>query len=124
MPKLSNQSLAAIAFLNLRAAGVGTPSATVGAARACAGVWAWAVAHQDLDLEQWPTQVEYARYWKVNERTVRRELDRFSKAFPNEDGPERLARWLLSEVHQRLNREDASPALSVRAPDWALPVAA
>ena len=118
-------TLTEVAYLNLKATGMGTPSAMVNASRAVAAICAWAIAYQDSDSDEWPTQVEYARYWKVNERTVRRELDRFCAAFPSEESPERLARHLLSEMHgRRLKRDDFSPGLSARAPDWALPAAA
>ena len=116
--------LTGIAYLNLKAQGMGTTKAMLGAARACETICGWAMAYQLGEFESWPTQVQYAEYWKVNERTVRRELDRFHAAFPGEESPERLARWLISEVKGRLDRDDFSPALSVRAPEWALPAAA
>jgi hypothetical protein len=116
--------LTGVAYLNLKAKGWGTTKSMLGAAKACETICAWAIAYQLGDFDEWPTQVEYARYWKINERTVRRELDRFHEAFPGEESPERLARWLASEVKGRMSRDDFSPALSVRAPEWALPVAA
>jgi hypothetical protein len=119
-----NLPLTGVAYLNLKAGGAGTTKAILDAAKACETICAWAIAHQQLGLgEDWPTQVQYAEYWKINERTVRRELDRFCKAFPGEENPERLARWLQS-VTGTLSRDDFSPALSVRAPGWAAPVAA
>jgi hypothetical protein len=120
-----NLPLTGVAYLNLKARGAGTTKAILDAAKACETICAWAIAHQQLALgEDWPTQVQYADFWKINERTVRRELDRFCKAFPDEDSPERLARWLQSVYASRLKRDDFSPALSTRAPEWALPVAA
>jgi hypothetical protein len=117
--------LTGVAYLNLKAQGVGTTRAILDAAKVCETIVCWALAHQDLALgADWPTQIQYAEYWKINERTVRRELDRFSKAFPREESPERLARWVQSVAAERLNRDDFSPALSTRAPGWALPVAA
>jgi hypothetical protein len=116
--------LTGVAYFNLKGQGWGNTKSLMGAAKACETVYSWAIAYHFGDFEEWPTQVEYAEFWKINERTVRRELERFHAAFPNEESPERLARWFISEVKGRMSRDDFTPALSVKAPDWALPAVA
>ena len=49
----------------------------------------WAMVREDLGRR--PMVHEYATWWKVSERTAWREMARFSEAFPEEDGPDRLA---------------------------------
>ena len=109
------QTLGEVAFLNLRAAGYSTVRAMKGAADALAtaGTLAIAAAHSDNGF---PTQAEYAAYWKQSERSAQREWERFRKAFPQEDGPERLAKILLSQYTRRVSeREDPSIAFALPA---------
>lgn len=104
--------LTAIAFLNLQAAGEGKLRSYKHAAEACEPIWLLAYARHKLD--HWPTQAEYAAFWKISERSAQREWALFRRGFPTEESPERLARWLYSEVAARI--EDRSTALSVIAP--------
>ena len=109
------QTLGEVAFLNLRAAGYSTVRAMKGAADALATAGALAIVASKSD-NGFPTQAEYAAYWKQSERSAQREWERFRKAFPNEEGPEHLARWLASEYGRRLaQREDPSIAFSLPA---------
>ncbi len=65
-------------------------------------------------IGHYPTQLEYANYWDITDRTAQREWALFRRAFPQEESPERLARWVLSEMSGRIENE--SSALSVSAP--------
>ena len=103
--------------LNLQRAGVGRLKAIRRSADACATVWAFAYEKHKTDV--WPTQAEYADYWRISERSAQREWAVFREAFPGEDSPERLARWLLSEVSSHI--EDQSSALTVTAPPDLVP---
>jgi len=109
--------LTAVAFLNLQHAGVGRLKAMRRSADACATIWAFAYVKHKTDT--WPTQAEYADYWRISERSAQREWAVFREAFPGEDSPERLARWMLSEMSARI--EDQSSALTVTAPADLIP---
>jgi hypothetical protein len=86
-----------------------------GAADALATAGALAIAAA-RSANGFPTQAEYAAYWKQSERSAQREWERFRKAFPSEEGPERLARLLVAEYSRRLaEREDPSVAFSLPA---------
>jgi hypothetical protein len=104
--------LAAVAVVNLRATGMRTVPAIHNAARVVATIWQ--IAYTAYKLEHYPTQAEYADEWKVSERSVQREWALFKQAFPTEESPERLSRWMLSEINRRI--EDSSTALTVAAP--------
>jgi hypothetical protein len=104
--------LAAVATANLRAAGVGKFASIKQAADVCALLLALAQAHRSLG--HYPSQAEYAAYLKISERKAQREWALFRKAFPDEESPERLARWVYTEVGRRI--DDTSSALSVAAP--------
>lgn len=95
--------------------------ATPKAARACATIVALARAAEAL--EHWPTQVEYGDYWRIDERTVQREWAAFRRAFPTEESPDRLARWLRAEVTGRLDRRSPQ-VFSLPVPAELLPTAA
>lgn len=112
-----NPTLGEIAFLNLRNhEGYGTVQAMKKAAEACTTIACLAIAAINSD-EGFPSQLDYAAYWKLSERTAQREWALFKKAFPGEESPERLARWLMSEYASRLSkRQDASVAFSAEAP--------
>ena len=108
-------TLGEVAFANLKAEGYGTMRAMKGAADALATAGALAIAATRSE-NGFPTQAEYARYWKQSERSAQREWDRFRKAFPNEEGPERLAKLLVTQYSKRLReREDPSIAFSLPA---------
>ena len=111
-------TLGEIAFLNLRnGEGYGTVQAMKKAAEACTTIACLAIAAIKSPEDGFPTQLDYAAYWKLSERTAQREWALFKKAFPGEESPERLARWLASEYAARLSkREDASVAFSAEAP--------
>lgn len=111
--------LVAVAVINLQVAGEGKLKSMKHAADACQTIWALAYANYKLDLGHWPTQAEYADYWKISERTAQREWANFRKAFPTEENPENLARWLTSEVAARI--ADQSTALTVNAPGDLVP---
>jgi hypothetical protein len=104
--------LSAVAVINLRADGVSKLASMKQAADVCGLLWA--LANTTHKFGHYPTQAEYAAEWKVSERTAQREWALFKRAFPSEESPERLARWLLSEASRKI--DDASSALSVAAP--------
>lgn len=97
--------------------------ATVHAAQACGTIWALAFAHHRLNLGRFPTQAEYADYWDMSERKAQREWATFRRAFPTEDSPERLARWLLSEISTRIEAKQAEAFTVAAPPDLALAAA-
>lgn len=111
-------TLGEIAFLNLRNhEGYGTVRAMKKTADACATIACLAITAINSPDDGFPSQLDYARYWKLSERSAQREWALFKKAFPSEDSPERLARWLMTEYASRLSkREDASVAFSAEAP--------
>ena len=61
----------------------------------------------------WPTQAEYAAYWKLSERQAQREWQLVKRAFPGEDGPDRLAKALWVEYRTRLI-ERSGPNVQLR----------
>jgi hypothetical protein len=84
-------------------------------AQACST--AWALAHAAHKLGRWPSQQEYAEYWKITDRTAQREWARFREVFPGAESPDDLARYLASELGKRMaNRDSAATALGVIAP--------
>lgn len=100
-------SLAEVAITNLVNDGVSPLKAGIKMGRVMATVWALAVAAESLG--DWPSQVEYAAYWKVSERSAQREWEAFREAFPGEESPDRLARHLRSQViGSRLKSEPAA----------------
>jgi hypothetical protein len=108
-------TLGEVAFQNLRDAGYTTMRAMKGAADALTTAGALAIAASRSE-NGFPTQAEYAAYWKQSERSAQRDWERFRKAFPGEDGPERLARALVADYSRRLaEREDPSIAFSLPA---------
>lgn len=66
----------------------------------------WAMVRRDLGRR--PMVEEYARWWKISERTAYRDLAEFAKAFPDEDGPDRIAS-VVNELGDEL-RAKLSPA--------------
>lgn len=113
--KQREPTLIEVAFANLRAQGYSTIRAVKAASDALTTVGALAIAAAHSD-NGFPTQAEYAAYWKQSERSAQREWRRFKDAFPGEEGPERLARLLVAEYSRRLaEREDPSIAFSLPA---------
>lgn len=108
-------TLGEVAFRNLEAAGYGRIRAMKKASEALTTVSCLAIAASRSE-NGFPTQAEYAAYWKLSERSAQREWDLFRKAFPGEDSPERLARLVVSEYAARLAKtEDPSLAFSLPA---------
>lgn len=112
--------LGAVAVINLIDAGESKVKAIVHAGQACATIYTAAYAHYKLDLGRFPTQADYAEFWSSSERSVQREWALFRKAFPTEQDPERLARWLISEINTRIESKQAE-AFSVPAPPDLVP---
>lgn len=65
----------------------------------------WAIVRQDLGRR--PFVHEYADWWKVSERTAWREMALFAEAFPHEDGPDRLAEWVLDHADGEVDEGSA-----------------
>jgi hypothetical protein len=105
--------LAAVALLNLEAAGDKKLKAMKHAADAVEPVWALAYARHKLD--HWPTQAEYAAFWKISDRKAQHEWAAFRRAFPGEETPLRIAKLFYAEVGRRV--EDHSTALSTAVPE-------
>ena len=92
------------------------------AVAACLAIAAEKGAGRDGD---WPTQAEYAAWWKMTDRHAQREWQLFRRAFPGEEGPERLAKWLLTEYGRRLAEGDqGNPSVALTAPATLFAVAA
>jgi hypothetical protein len=109
------QTLGEVAFVNLQAKGYGRIRAMKKAAEALTTVSCLAIAASRSE-NGFPTQAEYAAYWKQTDRSAQRDWERFREAFPGEKGPERLARWLVSEYGKRLaEHEDPGFAFSLPA---------
>jgi hypothetical protein len=114
-------TLAEVAVVNLRGeygSGLGgTLKATKKGAEAVTTAACLAIAahHGAAEDGGWPTQAEYARYWKISERQAQREWALFKAAFPNEESPDRIARFLSNEYRSRLADRDASFVFSVPA---------
>lgn len=75
--------------------------ATVNAGKICTTIVALAIAARDL--QHWPTQAEYADYWKQSLRSAQREWALFHRAFPEEKSPDRIAQRLFAEMQARLD---------------------
>lgn len=73
---------------------------------------AWAIAEESVGLplgDDLTSQVRnYAKWWRITERTAWRDLAAFKQAFPGEDSPARLAAELRQAVElRRLERREA-----------------
>jgi hypothetical protein len=66
----------------------------------------WAIVRRDLGRR--PMVSEYCEWWGISEATAYRELAEFRKAFPGEDGPDRIAA-VLNDQGDEL-REKLTPA--------------
>jgi hypothetical protein len=104
--------LAAAATIGLYADGDKSLRSLTNGAKVIAMLWAIAYCHHKLG--HYPTQAEYSKYWEIDERTAQREWALFRRAFPEEQSPERLARWVLTEISSRI--EDKTAAMTVSAP--------
>jgi hypothetical protein len=105
-------SLIVVAMTNLLADGDSRIKAMKGAATTCATVCTLALLGRLLD--HWPTQADYADYCEISERKAQQEWALFRRAFPGEESPDRIARWLSTEVGRRI--EDKTAPLTVPAP--------
>jgi len=63
----------------------------------------------------WPTQAQYAAYWKMDERTAQREWSRFREAFPEEGTPDRLAQAMVLDFGARMAQAKPAAGLSLPA---------
>lgn len=66
----------------------------------------WAIARRDIGRK--PMVSEYCEWWRISEATAYRDLALFRKAFPGEDGPDRLAAALNVSADEL--REKLTPA--------------
>ena len=98
-------TLGEVAFRNLEAAGYGRIRAMKKASEALTTLSCLAIAASRSE-NGFPTQADYAAYWNQTERSAQRDWQRFREAFPTEESPERLARWLVSEYGRRLAEHD------------------
>ncbi len=66
----------------------------------------------------WPTQAEYAAWWKISERQAQREWELFKRAFPGEESPDRIAQLMVANYGRRLAEggKRGNPGLA-----WSLP---
>ena len=120
-------SLAEVAYRHLRTEYgdglAGTLKATKKASEAVTTAACLAIAaSKGAGRDGWPTQAEYASWWRISERQAQREWQLFKLAFPTEhDGPDRIARWLLAEYASRLAKgERGDPSVALSAPSTAL----
>jgi hypothetical protein len=114
------KNLAEVAAQNLRVThGYRTLPAMKAAADACATVACLAIAgHVALsEGREWPTQREYAKYWKLPQRTAEKQWADWRKAFSflNEQTPDRMARAVANEYQGQLRKRDATMGLSLGA---------
>lgn len=121
MPRpAKQQTLVEVAFVNLRGEFGGGIGGTLKASEKAseilttAACLAIATHRGAADDGGWPTQAEYARYWKISERQAQREWAVFKQAFG--ETPDRLARFLVTEYCGRVATEDPTFVFSVPAP--------
>lgn len=117
---MARLNLQTIAFLNIEAAAGRQTSvrslksfrSMKAAADAVEPIWGLAMARSKLG--SWPNQTEYAEFWGISERTAQREWAAFRNGFPDEESPERLARWLYSEVSEKIANKAAALTVEVK----------
>ena len=114
------KTLAEVAGANLLAASdkggfLSQLRATKEAAEAVSTIGCLAIAHNMGAGEggRWPTQYEYAAYWKVTLRRAEREWALVRRAFPGEKGPDRMAKIVALEFARRLESSGPGAAFSV-----------
>jgi len=71
----------------------------------------WALVRRDLGRR--PTVEQYYEWWKQSERTAYRDLALFREAFPDEDGPDRIAQWLNQRADELTEKLTPAWILSV-----------
>jgi hypothetical protein len=114
MPRGSGPSLVEYAITRRLAAGDSPMKAAKTGGQACATIACLAIAGHRLG--RWPTQVDYAQYWKTSERTAQREWQRVEDVF-GEGQLDALARHIASELGHRLaDRNAQAAACSVSMP--------
>lgn len=74
------------------------------------------VCARNYDGDGWPTQADYAAYWKITDRTAQREWALFRRAFPGEDGPDRIAQAIVHQQGARRVAENPASVMSLPAP--------
>lgn len=116
-PRQRTPSLLELAISNLRAQGHSWPAATVKGAQACSTIWQLAYQHDDEG--RWPTQEQFAAYWKTPLRSVQRDWSRFRQAFPREADPERIAKLVAIEIERRQLANGPSSVTAARFPQLA-----
>ncbi|WP_249009664.1 hypothetical protein [Conexibacter sp. DBS9H8] len=124
-PLKQPRTLAEVAFWNLLAARqeAGEDTGLLAqakllkqAAAATATVAALAIADADgAGANGWPTQVEFAAYWKVTERHAQNEWAQFRRAFPTEESPDRLAKLIRDNYRAKLAARRIDVAASLPA---------
>ena len=117
VPKRMTRTLGEVAAMNLiQSEGLKPWKATRAAADAVSTVACLAIAALSGAGEgNWPTQAEYAAYWKIAERTAQRQWADFRRAFPEEQTPDRLARLVRDDYGRRLQESGVSAVLSMPA---------
>lgn len=89
-------------------------------AKAAEVIVAWAIAEQKLGRRLGEgirregvsaAVCDYAKYWKMAERTAWRDLERFREVFPDDESPEHLASVLRAVMEQN-GEKNANVAMS------------
>jgi len=121
---MARLTLHTVAFLNIEKA-AGRPKTGLqslksfrsmkAAADAVEPIWGLAMARKKLGT--WPNQAEYAAFWGISERSAQREWAAFRKGFPDEESPERLARWLYSEISEKIDSKAAALTVEIKPAD-------
>ena len=70
---------------------------------------------QGAGADGWPTQLEYAAWWKTSERSAQREWATFRKVFGPDADPYELAQLIAANYRTRLRDQDVSVAYDVPA---------
>lgn len=114
----NDETLAQVAYIRAREAGFGTLKAYKVASDALQLPICLAIAQVKGAAADggWPTQSEYARFWKMTDRTAQREWALYRQVFGPDAKPEDLARQLVAEYGRRLEKDEAGPSLVMSAP--------
>jgi hypothetical protein len=65
--------------------------------------------------DEWPTQIEYAEFWKVTERTARRQWALYRTVFGPDADPYVLAKLMYAEYSARIRKRDFTVAFQAPA---------
>jgi hypothetical protein len=85
--------------------------ASKAAADAVALPVAIAIAYEaGAGADGWPSQLEYAAWWKVSERSAQREWATFRRVFGESVDPYELAQAIYANYRSRLRQQDVSVA--------------